>query len=323
MTNSKRCTMLLVLMLIMTMVSPSFAQEQQPYVGIVQLAEHPSLDAAREGFLAALKDNGYEEGKTIVIDYRNAQGSQDLLSAISDQFVSEQVDLVLAIATPAAQAIAGKTDTIPILGSAITDYVAAGLVKTNEVPGWNVSGTTDMNPVKDQIALIKRFLPDAARVGLLYTSSETNSVVQAAMAQTYIEELGMEYVEVTVSNSNDVQQAAQSLVGRVDAVYIPTDNVMASTVPIISEVLTEAKIPLFCAEESSVKKGGTATLGINYYNLGYQTGLMAIDVLKGADISQMTIQAQTEYEYAVNKASCDALGLTIPEDLLPYILPAD
>ncbi|MDD2428456.1 MAG: ABC transporter substrate-binding protein [Eubacteriales bacterium] len=323
MADSKRWTVLLILVLMMTMVSPSFAEQQQPYVGIVQLAEHPSLDAARLGFMAALEDNGYEEGVNLLIDYRNAQGSQDILSAISDHFIAQQVDLVLAIATSAAQAIAGKTETIPILGSAITDYVAAGLVMTNEVPGYNVSGTTDMNPVKDQIALIKRFLPDAARVALMYTSSEANSVVQAAMAQEYIEELGMEYVEVTVNNSNDVQQAAQSLVGRVDAVYIPTDNVMASTVPIISEVLTDAGIPLFCAEESSVKGGGTATLGINYYNLGYQTGLMAIDVLKGGDISQMAIQAQTEYEYAINKASCDALGLTIPEDLLPYILPAE
>ncbi|NLD03186.1 MAG: ABC transporter substrate-binding protein, partial [Clostridiales bacterium] len=245
-----------------------------------------------------------------------ANADSSTLATIADSFIAQKVDLALAIATPAAQMMMGKTETIPILGTAITDYVEAKLAKSNEEPGYNVSGTTDMNPIVQQIELLKTLVPGAQTVGLLYTGSEDNSVLQARIAVEAIEALGMKWVEVKVNNSNDVQQAAQSLADQCDVLYVPTDNVAASAMPIIAEVMTEKKIPIICGESGMVRAGGTATLGINYYNLGYQTGLMAIEVLDGADVSKMPIQAQTEFDYAFNLEAAAAIGLEIPQDLL-------
>ena len=318
-TLKKRTAILLALTLMLFALGAA-AGEDLPLIGIVQLVEHAALDAARDGFLDELKDQGYIDGQTIRVDYRNAQASPDILSSIADHFIGEEVDLVLAIATNSAQTMAGKTETIPILGTAITDYVVAKLAKSNEEPGYNVSGTTDMNPIEQQIALIRQMAPDTRSVGLLYTSSEDNSVTQARMARGFIEAAGMQYVEVTVNNANDVQQAAQSLVEQVDALYIPTDNIVASSMPIVHEAAVAKKIPIFCGEAGQILGGGTATLGISYYNLGRQTGQMAIDVLGGADISTMPIQSQTQFEYTINKTMCDLIGLEIPAELLPFAI---
>ena len=317
-TFRKLILLTLALVLAVPAATTLHAENDIPKIGIIQIIEHAALDAAREGFLEALKENGFEDGKNIMIDYRNAQGNPDILSSIADHFVGQEVDLVLAIATSAAQTMAGKTETIPILGTAITDYVDARLVESNEKPGYNVSGTTDMNPIKEQIALIKEMAPDTKSVGLLYTASEDNSVTQARIAKAFIEEAGMTYTEVLINNSNDVQQAAESLVEQVDALYIPTDNIVASSMPIVHEAAMRKKIPIFCSEGGQVEAGGTATHGISYFELGKQTGLMAIEVLNGADISTMPIQAQTEYTYLINKSMCEAIGLTIPEALLPF-----
>jgi len=250
-------------------------------VGIIQYMDHVALDDARNGFIDALKDNGYVDGENVTIDYQNAQGDQSNLSTISDRFVSNKVDLVLAIATPAAQSIAGKTTEIPILATAVTDFVVAKLAESNEAPGGNVSGTTDMNPIKEQIDLLVKLVPDVKTVGVLYTSSEDNSILQAKIAKEAIGALGLKYVEVTVTNSNDVQQATQSIVEQCDAIYIPTDNTFASAMPVVHGITSQSKTPVICGESGMVKNGGLATLGINYYNLGYQTGLMAIKILKG------------------------------------------
>lgn len=292
-------------------------------IGIVQYVDHVALDAAREGFVKALADNGYTDGDKITLDVQNAQGDQSNLSTISDRFVSNKVDLVLAIATPAAQAIAGKTTEIPILGTAITDYEAARLVKSNEAPGGNVSGTTDMNPIKEQIDLLVKLVPTAKTVGVLYTSSEDNSVLQAKIAKEAIEKLGLKYVEVTVTNSNDVQQATQSIVGQCDAIYIPTDNVFASAMPQVQNITSQSKTPVICGESGMVESGGLATLGISYSDLGYQTGLMAVKILKGeAKPATMPIEAATKFEYAINGTVAQEIGLTIPADLQQYVITA-
>jgi len=290
-------------------------------IGIIQYVEHVALDSARGGFVDALKDNGYVDGENITIDVQNAQADQSNLSTISDRFVSNDVDLVLAIATPAAQSIAGKTTEIPILGTAITDYVAAKLVESNEAPGGNVSGTTDMNPIKEQIDLLVKLVPDAQTVGVIYTSSEDNSIVQAAIAKEDIEALGLTYVEVTVTNSNDVQQATQSIVENCDAIYLPTDNVLASSMPIVNGVTMESKTPVICGESGMVANGGLATLGINYYDLGYMTGLMAIKVLEGeAEPATMPIESAKEFDFAINGAVARELGIEIPDDLSEYVI---
>lgn len=290
-------------------------------IGIIQYMEHSALDAARDGFIQALADNGYVDGKNIKIDLQNAQGNQSNLSTISDRFVSNKDDLILAIATPAAQSIAGKTKTIPILGTAITDYEAAKLVNSKTAPGGNVSGTTDMNPIKEQIDLLVKLVPNAKTVGVLYTSSEDNSILQAKIAKQCIENLGLKYVEVTVTNSNDVQQATESIVQKCDAIYIPTDNVFASAMPIVHQVTKVSKTPVICGEAGMVTNGGLATLGINYKNLGYQTGLMAVKILKGeADIKSMPIESSTNFDFAINGTVADEMGITIPDDLKKYVI---
>ncbi|NLM28733.1 MAG: ABC transporter substrate-binding protein [Clostridiaceae bacterium] len=289
-------------------------------IGIIQLVEHVALDSAREGFINALKDNGYVDGQNVTIDIQNAQGDQSNLSTISDRFVSNKVDLILGIATPAVQAIAGKTTEIPILGTAVTDYVVAKLVDSNEAPGGNVSGTTDMNPVKEQIDLLVKLVPDAKTVGVLYNSSEDNSILQAKMAKEAIEALGLSYVEVTVTNTNEVQQATQSIVERCDAIYIPTDNTFASSMPVVHGVTSQSKTPVICGESGMVRSGGLATLGINYYDLGYQTGLMAIRILKGeAEPATMPIESASGFDFAINGKVAEEIGIEIPDDLKEYI----
>ena len=293
-------------------------------VGIIQYMEHVALDDARKGFIDALKDNGYVDGENITIDVQNAQGDQSNRSTISDRFVSNKVDLVLAIATPAAQSIAGKTKDIPILATAVTDFVTAKLVNSNEAPGGNVSGTTDMNPIKEQIDLLVKLVPDAKTVGVLYTSSEDNSILQASIAKEAIENLGLKYVEVTVTNSNDVQQATQSIVEQCDAIYIPTDNTFASAMPVVHGITSQSKTPVICGESGMVNNGGLATLGINYYNLGYQTGLMAIKIFKGeATPATMPIEASKEFDFAINGAVAEEIGIEIPEDLKEYIIKGE
>lgn len=310
--------------------APSEAAETEPSaeetamnynIGIIQYVEHPALDAAREGFVDALADNGFVDGDNITLDVQNAQADQSNLKTISQRFVNNNEDLILAIATPAAQAIASETTEIPVLGTAITDYEVAKLVDSNEAPGGNISGTTDINPVKEQIDLMVELVPDVENVGLLYTSSEDNSVLQAELVKEACEALGLNVVEATVTSSNDVQQVTQSLVGKIDALYIPTDNVLASSMPIVSEITTENMIPVICGEENMVLSGGLATLGINYYNLGYQTGEMAVKVLNGeAEPATMPIESQTEFSYVVNGDVADMIGIEIPADLTEYVV---
>ena len=252
--------------------SSSSGEAETLRIGIIQPMEHESLDAAREGFVQALADHGYIDGDTIVLDYQNAQGDSSALLTISQRFVGDDCDLVLAIGTGAAQSIASQTSEIPVLITAVTDPVDAGLVQSSEAPGTNVTGTNDMNPIREQLELIPEILPDAQTVGLLYTSSEDNSILQIEEAKAILEEMNLDYVEQTVTGSNDVQQAVQSIVTRCDAIYIPTDNTFASAMPLVGSVVMESGTPVICGATGMVEAGGLITLGLNYYNLGYQTG---------------------------------------------------
>ena len=289
-------------------------------IGILQLIEHNALDSAREGFVQALADNGLKDGETIVLDYQNAQGDPSNLSTMSQRFVNNDSDLVLTIATGAAQSMASNTTEIPILFTAVTDPVDAGLVASNDAPGGNVSGTNDMSPIAQQIDLMLQLKPETKTVGLLYNSSEDNSILQIDIVKGVLEEKGIAWVEQTVTNSSDVQQAAQSVVPKVDAVYLPTDNVIASAMPIVAQVANEAKVPVICGEENMVTGGGLATLGLNYYNLGYQTGEMAVRILlEGADISAMPVESQTDFNYVINGETAAAIGIEIPAELSEFV----
>lgn len=285
-------------------------------VGVLQLVQHPALDAANKGFIDGLKSKGFEEGKNVTFDQQNAQGDQSNLQTIAQRFVSNKDDLVCAIATPAAQTMANASKEIPIVGTAITDYKVAKLVKDNSKPGTNVTGTTDMNPVEAQIDLLVKIMPKAKTVGFIYNSSEVNSQLQIDLAKKAAAARGLATVEATVSSVNDIQQAAQSLMGKVDALYIPTDNVMASAIPNLIKITDEAKIPVFCGEAGMLKSGGVATLGIDYYKLGFQTGEMAADILSGkAKPQDMAIQSQKTFTVSLNEEAIKKLGLTIPDDI--------
>lgn len=296
--------------------SSSSGEAETLRIGIIQPMEHESLDAAREGFVQALADHGYTDGDTIVLDYQNAQGDSSALLTISQRFVGDDCDLVLAIGTGAAQSIASQTSEIPVLITAVTDPVDAGLVQSSEAPGTNVTGTNDMNPIREQLELIPEILPDAQTVGLLYTSSEDNSILQIEEAKAILEEMNLDYVEQTVTGSNDVQQAVQSIVTRCDAIYIPTDNTFASAMPLVGSVVMESGTPVICGATGMVEAGGLITLGLNYYNLGYQTGEMAAKVLEGADPASMPVQSQNQYDYVVNEEMLSALGMELPQSLL-------
>lgn len=287
-------------------------------IGILQQLEHPSLDEAREGFVQALADSGYVDGDNIVIDYQNAQSDQSNLSNMADRLVNENSDLILAIATGAAQTVAGKTSDIPVLVTAVTDPVDAGVVNSMDNPGTNVSGTSDASPMKEQLELLLQ-LKEIKTVGLLYTSSEDNSVLQIKQVKDILDTMGVEYVERTVTNSNDVQQVVQSLVGKCDGIYIPTDNVLASSMALVADITWPAGIPVVAGAESMVTDGGLATLGLSYYNLGYQTGEMAVRVLAGEDISTMPVETQKEYNYIINSDAVAAMNMEIPQELQQYI----
>lgn len=292
-------------------------KDKKVNVGIVQLVEHSALDAANKGFIDALKERGYEEGKNLTIDNQNAQADQSNLQNIGQRFVSNKVDLIYAIATPAAQTVANITKDIPIVGSAITDYEAAKLVKSNKAPGGNVTGTSDMNPIKEQIDLLIKICPNAKTIGCIYTSSEVNSEIQYKAMKEYAESKGLKVESATISTVNDIQQAAQSLVGKVDAFYEPTDNVIASAMPTLIAVTEQAKKPVICGESNMVNAGGLATYGVDYYQLGRQSGMMAADILEGkAKPATMEIQFAKVLKAVVNKTNAAKLGITIPADVL-------
>ena len=286
-------------------------------IGVIQLVEHPALDKNYQGFVDGLKEAGYVDGQNISIDYQNAQGEQANCVTIAQKLVNDQSDLIFAIATPAAQAVANTTSDIPILVSSVTDPKTAQLVESNEKPGTNVSGTSDLTPCAAQIALLKRLVPSAKKIAILFCSSEENSKFQAKLAEAACEKEGLDFVEATVSNTNEVQQVVQSLVGKVDAIYAPTDNMIASSFATVALVATPNKIPVICGEEGMVQGGGLATYGINYYELGKQTAKMAVEILANKkNPADMPIQYLEKCDFAYNKETAAELGIDIPADLI-------
>ncbi len=285
-------------------------------VGVTQIVEHPALDAARQGFIDRLAELGYEEGTDVVYDIQSAQGDFGTALTIAQKFAADGVDLVLAIATPAAQAAAQVLRDTPILITAVTDPVAAELVDSIERPGTNVTGTSDLTPVRAQLELLTMLAPSARRVGVIYNAGEVNSVVQVNLAKAAAADLGLEVVEATAANSSEVLSAAQSLVGRVDALYVPTDNTVVSAIESVVLVAERARLPLIAGEDLSVEQGALATVGIDYYQLGRQTADMALRVLQGENPAEMSIEYQNEINLVVNLSAAQRMGVTIPEDLL-------
>ena len=279
-------------------------------VGVLQLTEHSALDAANKGFIAALDESGlkYEA------DQQNAQNDQSACATIASKFVGDGKDLIFVIATPAAQAVAGATSDIPIVGTAITDYAGAKLVKDNDKPGTNVTGTSDMNPVDDQIAMLHKVLPDAKKVGLLFASNEANSEIQIEMAEAALDKLGLSHDRYTVSNSNEIQSVVESMVGKVDAVYSPTDNTIAAGMAQVGQIAKENKLPIIPGEKGMCEAGGLCTLSIDYTELGHMAGEMAIKILKGESKPEdMAIEQEdaSKLEVVKNDDMARALGIDL------------
>ena len=281
-------------------------------IGIVQLVEHDALDAANRGITDALK----ERGVTMEIDRQNAQADQSNLRNIAQRFVSHNYPLIFAIATPAAQTVANATSTTPIVATAVTDFAVAKLVKDNNKPGTNVTGSSDMNPIAAQTELLLKLVPNAKTVGTVYNSSEINSQLQIDILRKELEKHGVALAEATISSVNDIQQAAQSLVGKVDVMYVPTDNVVASSMPTLYRVTQAAKLAVVAGEAGMVRSGATATVAVDYYNLGKIAGNMGADILEGkAKPQDMPIRYQTEFKVVLNEPVVKELGLPVPEDI--------
>lgn len=277
-------------------------------IGVLQLVQHAALDKSNEGFVAALDDAGlnYE------IDQQNASGEQSACQTIAEKFVNDGDDLIFAIATPAAQAASAATTEIPIVLSAVTDPAESGLVESNDAPGGNVTGTSDLTPVTEQIDLLQKLIPDAKTVAILYCSAESNSEIQAQMARDALDAAGIAHEDYTVSNSNEIQTVVESMIGKVDAIYAPTDNTIAAGMATVSQVANDNKLPVICGESGMVNEGGLATYGIDYYQLGYLAGQQAVEILvdgkNPADIPIGYLSAD-KCELTINQETADLLGI--------------
>ena len=289
----------------------SAASGESYTVGICQLVQHAALDAATQGFEDALTA---AFGENVTFDFQNAQGDSATCATIANGFVSSGVDLIMANATPALQAAQAATNTIPVLGTSVTEYgVALGLTDFGGTVGGNISGTSDLAPLDQQADMIVEWMPDAKKVGLLYCSAEANSQYQVDEVQKYLEEKGITATQYAFSDSNDLSSVCQKAADENDALYVPTDNTVAANTGIVDGICRPAKKPVFAGEEGICAGCGVATLSISYYDLGYTTGEMAVKILNGeADISTMPIE-YTDVTKKYNKAVCDDLGLTVPE----------
>ncbi|WLS85125.1 ABC transporter substrate-binding protein [Lactobacillus apis] len=280
------------------------------HVGVLQVVQHPSLDKAYKGFKKGLKEEGYVEDKNLKIDYQNAQNNQDNLKSMSEKLVNEKSDLMLGIATPAAQSLANTSRDIPIVVTAVTDLKAAKLVKSDAKPGKNVTGTTDMVSIERQIKLLLSIVPKAKTIGIMYNAGESNSKIQADLATAALKKAGVKVLIKTANSTNDVQQVTETLASKVDGIFVPTDNTFDSAADVVGKVVKEKKVPLVASSVDQVKTGGLASIGIDYELLGEQTGKMAAKILAGkAKPADMPVEKAHDMKLVVNKKMAKALGI--------------
>jgi putative ABC transport system substrate-binding protein len=286
------------------------------HVAVTAIVEHPALDAARDGVRDELKAAGYEVGKNLSFEYQSAQGNTGTAAQIARKFVGAQPDAIVAIATPSAQAAVAATRDIPVIFSAVTDPVAARLVKSWEPAGGNVTGVSDASPLEKHLELIQRVRPQAKKVGVIYNPGEANSVAIVQALKKATAAAGLTLVEAAAPRTVDVPGAAQSLVGKADVIYAPTDNNVMSAFEGIVKVAQQAKLPVVAADTDAVKRGAVAALGLNYYDLGRQTGKLVVRVLNGEKAGAIAAQTSQRFELHVNPEAAQKQGVTLPEDLL-------
>ena len=316
----KKILMILLVMLLTACSSQNqTVDENAIHIGVLQLMEHEALNNTYNGFIDALKENGYEEGKNLVISFENPNNDKSTLATMAQKLVNEENDLILAIGTAAAQSLQQETDTIPILGSAITDYLDVGLVESNEKPGKNISGSSDYCDMAIQMDLVEMLVPDVQKIGLLYTSSEENSIIQAEQMRKECEKRGWEVVEKTISDLTMVDDTMHSFIGNIDALYIPTDNPLASSMASVEIVASENNIPVIVGCDTMVQDGGLASIGVNYYNLGYQTGVNALKIINNeTTIDQLPVYFMDSENADIyyNSKIAEKMGFELPNEIL-------
>ncbi|MEL6491451.1 MAG: ABC transporter substrate-binding protein [Cyanobacteria bacterium J06621_3] len=286
-----------------------------PFVAATQIVEHPALNSVRDGIKDELAEAGYEEGSSLRWEWQSAQGNPATATQIAGKYAGAKPDVIVAIATPSAQTAIAATSDIPIVFSAVTDPVGAKLVENAKKPGGNVSGVSDLSPISQQLELIKEILPDVSTLGVIYSAGEDNSVSLVALINENAPAQELEVKEVTVSTSSDVANAARSLVGSVDAIYIPTDNTVVSALESVIQVGQDNKVPVFAGDTDSVKRGAIASISFDYYDVGRQTGKMVIKVLKGNKPGDLAVEFVEDLQLTINPAAAEAMGVEIPESV--------
>ena len=299
----------------MLAAAPSFAADTKS-VAVTAIVEHPALDAVRDGVKAELKAAGYEEGKNLKFTYQSAQGNVGTAAQIARKYVGDAPDAIVAIATPSAQAVVAATKDIPVVYSAVTDPVAAKLVKTWDASGTNVTGVSDLSPLAKHLELIKKVVPNAKRVGVIYSPGEANSVAIVDALRKASAAAGLTLVEAPAARTVDVPSAAQSLIGKADVIYAPTDNNVMSAFEGIVKVAQQAKLPVVAADTDAVKRGAVAALGLNYYDLGRQTGKVVVRILNGEPAGKIASQVSSSFELHVNPAAAQKQGIALSDELV-------
>jgi len=294
----------------------STSQKDKVNIGISQIASHPALDLAREGFIEALNSKGFKEGENLSLEIQNAEGDIPTSQMISQSFISNKKDLIFAIGTPAAQVAFNTTNDIPIIATAVTDAVQAGIVKSKDKSGTNVAGTSDAVPLEKQLKLIQEIVKDVKTIGVLYNTSEVNSEIQVNELKELAKKNNIEVIAKGISSVNDISQSLDSILDDIDVLYTPADNLIASSMAIIANKAIDNKVPIMGAEEAHVKGGALITEGINYKKLGFEAGLMAIEVLEGKDISELSIKTSEDIELVINEDTLKSLSIDIDEEIM-------
>ncbi|WP_051236028.1 ABC transporter substrate-binding protein [Ottowia thiooxydans] len=298
------------------LLAPGVQAQAMKTVGVTAIVDHPALDAARKGVQDELKALGWEEGKNLKLSYQSAQGNSATAGQIARKFAGDKVDVIVAVATPSAQAAVAATKTIPVVFTAVTDPVAAKLVKSWQPSGTNVTGASDALPLAAQIDLLLKVKPGAKRVGYVYSPGEVNSTIVLKELKTELTKRGMTVVEAAAPRTVDIPSAAKSLVGKVDVIYTTTDNNVVSAYESMVRVAEEADIPLVAADTDSVKRGAVAALGMSYYDLGRQTGKIVDRILKGAKAGSIAPEVGTKMSLVVNPGAAEKQGVKLPEALI-------
>ncbi|PZO17346.1 MAG: ABC transporter permease [Leptolyngbya foveolarum] len=288
-----------------------------PFVAVSQFVEHPSLDAVQKGIKEGLEEAGYKDGESLRWELLSAQANPATAAQIAQKYAAARPDVIVAIATPSAQSAVSKAGNIPVIFSAVTDPLAAKLVESVEKPGGSVSGVSDLSPVKQHLALIKEILPEAETLGVIYSAGEDNSVSLVNLVKENASEAGFNEVrEATVASSSEVATAARSLVGSVDAIYVPTDNTVVSALESVVQVGKENSLPVFSGDTDSVERGVIASIGFNYYDIGIQTGEMVVKILKGARPGDLPVEFANVLRLYINPSAAESMGVTLPESVI-------